>query len=306
MLQRNHLSSSIHSRGEFMKTRLALVALVTVLVIGCSNKEEELQQQLSKAKSEQATLQQSITERDKSIEEVMKAINEVYADLEKARSKEGKLAERVGGSEVPPQITNAATKQVLLQNITEIGSALKENRKKISSLQAKVKSLGGQLAGLNTLVANLKQSLQEREQSIALLEAKVQGLEMTVAEKTKAIAEKEVVIEEQRQMMKKAFYVVGTRKELKEKGIITDEGGFLWGLLGSTTVMSSGVDQSLFTAIDKTNDQTIQIQGKIDEILPHRNEEFFATATPSENSSALKITRPEKFWQDNYLVIVLD
>lgn len=289
-----------------MKTLLALVALVTVLVIGCSNKEEELQQQLTKAKGEQATLQQNIAERDKSIEEVMKAINEVYADLEKARSKEGKLMERASNSEVPTQITNATTRQVLLGNITEIGTALKENRKKIAALQAKVKSLGGQLAGLNTLIANLNHSLQEREQSIALLEAKVQGLETTVADKTKAIAEKEGVIEEQRLMMKKAFYVVGTRKELKEKGIITDEGGFLWGLLGSTTVMASGVDQSLFTAIDKSNDQMIQIQGKIDEILPHRNEEFFATAEPSENSSALKIVQPEKFWQDNYLVIVVD
>jgi len=289
-----------------MKTLLALVALVTVLVIGCSNKEEELQQQLTKAKGEQATLQQNIAERDKSIEEVMKAINEVYADLEKARSKEGKLVERAGSSEVPTQITNAATRQVLLGNITEIGTALKENRKKIAALQTKVKSLGGQLAGLNTLIVNLKHSLQEREQSIALLEAKVQGLETTVVEKTKAIAEKEGVIEEQRQMMKKAFYVIGTRKELKEKGIITDEGGFLWGLLGSTTVMASGVNQSLFTPIDKTADQTIQISGAIDEILPHRNEEFFATMQPSDNASSLKIVQPEKFWQDNYLVIVVD
>jgi predicted nucleic acid-binding Zn-ribbon protein len=289
-----------------MKTLLALVALVTVLVIGCNNKEEELQQQLTKAKGEQATLQQNIAERDKSIEEVMKAINEVYADLEKARSKEGKLVERANNSEIPTQITNATTRQVLLGNITEIGSALKENRKKIAALQTKVKSLGGQLAGLNTLIANLKLSLQEREQSIALLEAKVQGLETTVVEKTKAIAEKEGVIEEQRQMMKKAFYVVGTRKELKEKGIITDEGGFLWGLLGSTTVMASGVNKSLFTPIDKAADQTIQVSGAIDEILPHRNEEFFATTQPSDNASSLKIVQPEKFWQDNYLVIVVD
>jgi len=290
-----------------MKTLLALVALVTVLVMGCSNKEEELQQQLSKSQSEQTTLQQSIAERDKSIEEVMKAINEVYADLEKARSKEAKLVERAGGNEVSPQITNAATRQVLMQNIAEIGSALKENRKKIGALQARTKSLAGQLAGLNTLVANLKQSLLEREQSIALLEGKIQGLETTVAEKTKAIAEKENVIEEQKLMMKKAFYVIGTRKELEEKGIITDEGGFLWGLLGSTTIMASGVDQSVFTPIDRTVDGTIQVNGTIDEILPRRNEEFFASTTqPEGDHSSLKIVRPEKFWQDNYLVIVVD
>ncbi len=287
-----------------MKTRLALVALVTVLVIGCNTKEEELQQQLSKAQGEQAALHQSIAERDKSIEEVMKAINEVYTDLEKARSKESKLVERAGTNEVA---SPATTKQALIQNIAEIGSALKENRKKISSLQARVKSLKGELAGLNTLITNLKQSLQEREQSIALLEAKVQGLETTVAEKTRVITEKERVIEEQQMAMKKAFYVIGTRQELKEKGIITDEGGFLWGLLGSTTIMASGVDQSVFTPIDRTLGETIQVNGTIDEILPRRSEEFFAATTqPEGDHSSLKIVRPEKFWQDNYLVIVVD
>ncbi|MBM2841687.1 MAG: hypothetical protein HW412_2215 [Bacteroidetes bacterium] len=290
-----------------MRRPLAFGAALLALAMGCNNKEEELRQQLSKAQNDQVSLQQNITERDKSIEEVMKAINEAYTDLENARSKESKLVERAGGNEVSPPTSNATTKQALIQNITEIGSALKENRKKIGALQARVKSLKGELAGLNTLITNLKQSLQEREQSIALFEAKVQGLETTVAEKTKVITEKERVIEEQQLAMKKAFYVIGTRSELKEKGIITDEGGFLWGLLGSTTIMASGVDQSSFTPIDRTVDQTIQINGTIDEILQHRNEEFFAATTkPEGDRSSLKIVRPEKFWQDNYLVIVVD
>ena len=101
-------------------------------------------------------------------------------------------------------------------------------------------------------------------------------------------------------------YGQGIRKELKEKGIITDEGGFLWGLLGSTTVMSSGVDPSLFTPIDKTKDQSISVQGKIEEVLPHRSEQFFAMGQPVENSSVLTITHPDQFWQDHYLVIVVD
>jgi hypothetical protein len=92
----------------------------------------------------------------------------------------------------------------------------------------------------------------------------------------------------------------------KNKGIITDEGGFLWGLLGSTTIASSGIDPSYFTALDKTKDQKIQVQGKIDEVLPRRNPSFFAMAQPKENDnhSELTIVSPEKFWQDNYVVIV--
>jgi predicted nucleic acid-binding Zn-ribbon protein len=291
-----------------MKTWLALTAICAVLITGCSNKEkeEQLQQQLTKAQSEQAALQQSITERDKYFEDVVRAVNDVYADLESARAKEAQLVERTGGTEGPAQITNADTRQKLLKSIEEIGSGLKENRKKITDLQSRMKKFRGEIAGLNTLIDNLKNSLQEREQSIAKLETRVQGLEATVAEKAKVIEEKEGVIGDQQKKMNTGFYVAGTRKELKEKGIISDEGGFLWGLLGSTTVMASGVDRSLFTAIDKTKDQLITVAGKIKEILPRRSEDLFTMAQPAANKSDLTIVHPEKFWQDNYLVIVLD
>ena len=291
-----------------MKSRLALIALCTLAVIGCNNKEkeEELQKQLSTIQSEHATLQQDLADRDKYFEEVMHTVNEVYTDLERARVKEGKLSERAGGGEMPAQITDASSRQKLLQNIGDIGSALKENRKKIARLETQAKSFKGEIAGLNKLIDNLKQSLKEREESIAQLEGKVQGLETTVSEKTKVITEKEAQIDDQQKKLSTAYFIVGTRKELKQKGVITDEGGFLWGLLGSTTVMASGVDPTLFTSIDKSKEQAISVQGKIDEILPHRNEEFFATAQPVENNSVLSIVRPEGFWQDNYLVIVLD
>ena len=251
-------------------------------------------------------MQQNITDRDKYFEDVVRTVNEVYLDLEKTRAKEGQIVERTEGVEGNAQFTNADTRQKLLQSIGDIGSALKENRKKINDLQARMKSFRGKIAGLNTLVDNLKKTLQEREHAIADLEIKVQGLEATVTEKTKAIAEKEIVIDDQLRTINTAYYVIGTKDELKKKGIITDEGGFLWGLLGSTTIMSSGVDPSSFTPLDKTKEQLIPVQGKIEEILPRRNPNLFATAQQDENRSALTIVSPVQFWQDKYLVIVVD
>jgi predicted nucleic acid-binding Zn-ribbon protein len=291
-----------------MKTLVGVIALSSVLVIGCSNKdkEEELQKQLDVVRSEQTSMHQDIIDRDKYFEDVVNSVNSVYADLEKVRTKEAQLVERSGGPEGPIQFANADSRNRLIENINDIGLALKENRKKIADLQTRTKSFKGQIAGLNTLIGNLKQTLQEREQSIAQLEGRVQGLESSVAEKTKVLSEKEALIVDQQHRINTGYFVIGTRKELKEKGIITDEGGFLWGLLGSTTVMASGIDPSAFTPIDKTTDQTISVHGEIEEILPHRNQESFAMAQPVEDNSSLTILSPGKFWQDNYLVIVVD
>ena len=290
-----------------MKTQVAIVTLLAVLVIGCDHsKEEQLEKQLSVAQTTQLSLQQSISDRDKYFEDIVQAINDVYTDIEKARVKEGKLVKSAGGTEGPFELTNDVSRQKLLQNITDIGTTLKSNWKRIAGLEARMKSFRGEVAGLNKMIENLKQSLKEREASIAELDARVRGLEDTVAENTKVIAEKDGVIDSQQKTMNTAYFVVGTRKELKDKGIITDEGGFLWGLLGSTTVMASGVDPTLFTPIDRTKEQSISVHGDIDEILPHRNDQYFATSQPVADNTQLSIVQPSGFWQDKYLVIVTD
>ena len=291
-----------------MKTSVALLVFCCMLVTaGCNNKqkEEELQKQLSLAQNEQTLLQQQIGERDAYFEEMMRAVNDAYTNLEKARAKEAQVMQHEGGEGVL-QFTNAETRRNLLQNVSDIGDALKENRKRIADLQSKAKSAYGEIAGLNELIDNMKKSLQEREQSIALLETRVKGLESEVNEKTQVIAVKDIMIDEQQKKLNTAYYVVGTRKELEEKGIIVDEGGFPWGLFGSTTVMSGQFDPMYFSSIDKTQDQTIHVGGEIDEILPRRSEDSFAIARPDKNSSDLTIVSPSQFWQDKYLVIVLD
>ncbi len=286
-----------------MKTPVVVVGLCTLLVFGCNNKEDELQRQLSESQSEKTSLQQSIADRDNYLNEVMKTVNEVYADLEQARMKEHKLKERAGGMEGTGNLAVTDTRQKLLHDINDIGSSLKDYRKKMDGLQAISRKYQNKITGLTTLVDNLNKSLQEREQSIAQLQAQVQGLQATVEANTKAIAEKDNTIADQTKTINTGYYVVGTRDELEKKGIITKEGGFLWGLLGSTTIMSSGVDPTEFTPIDKTKDETIHVSGKIDEILPRRTPDLFAT---DDTQSQLTITSPSKFWQDKYLVIVVD
>lgn len=289
-----------------MKSQLAVATMCLLLVIGCNNKEPELQKQISQLESERTTLQQNMAEREKFVGEVVQAVNDVYKDVEAARVKESKLVQKTTGSEGTMNVANLDTRKQLLDNISSIGLTLKENQKKIANLQVKAKKLGAEIAGLNTVIENLKQTIAEREVSIAALETRVKGLETDVAEKAQVINEKEAVIEQHVKTLNTAYYIVGTQDELEKKGIINDEGGFLWGLLGSTTVMSSGIDPNAFTAVDVRKDQTIEVDGKIDAILPARSQGLFAMANNNNAKSVLTIKDANKFWLEKYLVIVVD
>lgn len=288
---------------------LSIVLIFAALFLaGCADREKEnaLQQQLSQAETDRQSYKALLSERDAYIEGVMKEINDIYAGLEAARVKEGKLLSRKADAEGAASGAALDTRKQLLSNIASIGDALKENRKRINGLMARLKDSQREIAGLNTLVENLQASLLEREQSIANLQVQIAGLETTINNKTRELAEKDMQLEDQRRMLGAVYYVAAPREELEEKGIITEEGGFLWGLLGSTTVMASGVDQSSFTTLDRTREQTIVIPGEVDEILPRRSDSLFAIAASGENGTELRILQPDKFWQDRYLVVVLN
>lgn len=288
------------------KSVLFAVIVFALTIGGCDKtKEHELQAQLDKNQSDRMALQDALKDREEFVDQILKSVNDIYADLETAGAKEKKLMPGEQGSAEIPWVSSKETRQGFLKTIDEIGNTLKDNRKKINDLQARVRSYRGEVKNLTALLDKLKATLQEREESIAQLRANVEGLQKTVAEQTALVGEKEKVIDEQKKTMNTVYYVAGKRKDLEERGILTEEGGFLWGLLGSTTTLARDVNLSEFTPLDKTVDQTIHVPGRIEDILPHRKIDYYATVD-GENSSEIKILRPERFWQANTLVVGLD
>ena len=60
-----------------------------------------------------------------------------------------------------------------------------------------------------------------------------------ISEQNTKIDEQSGIITTQDTELHRAYFVAGEKSRLKEKGIIDDEGGFLWGLIGSRTGLAS-------------------------------------------------------------------
>jgi uncharacterized coiled-coil protein SlyX len=188
-----------------------------------------------------------------------------------------------------------------------------DDHKRIAELKSRLASSKKQYAGLKKLVDNLTQTLAERDQSISDLNRRVLGLEQDVKDKTTIISEKNAALSQkdsllgiQRYKLTTAYYITGTKDELEKKGIIRKDGGFPWGLFGSTTILASGFDTQDFKPIDNTTPNTIQVDGKIDEIIPKRNAAYYQATKLGSDKSELTISVPEQFWKDKYLVIITD
>ena len=287
-----------------MKFYHLLAALVILTAAGCNNRSEELEQQNAELQSKYNQAAQDLSTRDAYIDSITQSINDIYNNLESVRSREGLVLKKTGEMESKQKLTSQDLRQKLLDEVTLIDSTLKDNRHRINDLQTKLNGARGQYAGLKKMVESLKKTIEEREATIAQLDQKVQGLMAEVSTKTQIITQRDSVIEQQHNEINRAFYVVGTRRELEEKGIIAKEGGFLWGLVGSTTVLASGLDSKYFSPIDKFQNTSIDINGSISEIIPRRDVKFYTTTEVAKNQTKLDIAEPTNFWQDKYLVII--
>jgi len=286
-----------------MKYTLSLV-LVALVLSGCGNREEELQGQIGRLEASADSLNKVIYQRDGYFEEVVRAINDVYMSIEDVRKQEASIQQQTGEAEGKFGLSNEQARAELLQQIATVDSTLVENQKKISGLRARVRSQNKDFKALDETITNLKKMLEERELTIATLEGRVTGLEADLVQKRQEIAVRDSIIESQVYLMNKVYYIAGTRDELEEKGIIRDEGGFLW--FRSTTVLASGLSPDYFTPFDIAHESVITIDGTVDEIVPERNLDYYALNLVGEEVTDLSITDPGRFWQDRYLVIITE
>jgi len=291
-----------------MKKTLSLfiVPVFLALLAGCDNRSEEFEKQVADLRQTNTQLVQETTARDAYIDSVAQAINTVYTNVEAMKSNEQHLLNEKKELESQNKYTSKEIRQMLIGRINDINTALKENQQTLTSLQKKLATYRNKYAGLQKMVENLKSTIVEREQAIAGLTQKVQGLETDVADKTRLVSERDVVIGEQHKKIATAFYVVGTRDELEKKGIIAKEGGFPWGLFGSTTTLMNGLDETNFKPINKEEQKIIEVSGKIDEVVPKRNPQAYSATKVSESESMLTIADPDHFWESKYLVIITD
>lgn len=96
--------------------------------------------------------------------------------------------------------------------------------------------------------------------------------------------------------MNTAFYVFGTKKELKTQNILS----------GSDVLRSSGFNRDYFTKIDIRNTKVINLYSKKAELLTNHPASSYTLEKNAQKQYVLRINNPQAFWSTSkYLVIVV-
>jgi peptidoglycan hydrolase CwlO-like protein len=292
-----------------MKKSIFLLILITTL-FGCQQRK----QQIERLNVVRDSLTQVAYEKDSAIMEFLTGFNEIQANLDSIKTVE-KL---VTVSSAQPGEMNSSQKKRILEDISLLNQLLQKNKEmtanlqnKLNSANSKVGQLQGMIAEFEKMVANLNAQIEMKDVEIAQLAQDVQRLNIDVSQLTNQVQqvtqesqEKTQVINTQTVALNKAYYAIGTVKELKENNVLVKEGGVIG--LGRSLKMKKDFNRDYFTEIDirKFNVLPLMVK-KVKVVSVHPVGSYHISG--EKRADTLFIDNTQEFWKvSKYLLIALD
>lgn len=297
-----------------MRKTFMMFAVAALALTACDNSKAELQKQL-----EQVKLISS--EKDSLLKDVMATsqfIADVNTELSKVKDAKAGKPTKGGAGELPnPSPADQRAQMLerikaLTERVNEAESRLAASRQRVASLSGDNAALTKQLAQYDSTITAFKSIIENQKAEIASLTSQVAALqgENTVlkADKAQLTTEKEVLTTEKSALTVErntVYYVIGTKDELRKKGIIVKKGGILG--VAATDMPATQLNPADFTSIDKTKVASIDLPKADKSYRILSRQDVGATEQPVKGGykTAIKITNAEQFWSASKFLIIV-
>ena len=254
--------------------------------------------------AENDSLLMELTQRNAELDDMMGTFNEVQEGFRKINAAESRVDLQRG------TITenSASAKQQIASDIEFISKQMEENKAQIAKLQAQLKNskynstqLKKAVEALTTELNAKQQRIEELQTELASKNIRIQELDAAVsdlsAEKEALTAENEAkakTVAEQEKSLNAAWFVFGTKSELKAQKI----------LQSGDVLKSADFNKDYFTQIDIRTTKEIKLYSKRAELLTTHPAGSYELVKDDKGQLTLKITNPTEFWSvSKYLVI---
>lgn len=277
---------------------LLTFAAAALLLQACNPEDPKTTEPYRQLEEDQRRTEAIVATKDSTINSLFGTFNRISENLRTIRSKQGGLVAPTAGAE-----TNEDLEQRIMGDIEEIDVLLAENKGLIAKLRKQAKASSANIAELERTVADLEKTIDDKDTEIAGLKEQLASTNSSLATLIDMYRDKSQVADMQRNEMNSAYYAVGTAKELKEKGVLTKEGGVA-GIGGVNKLNTADLPKDYFSAIDITSTPEIALGGKKAELSTTHPEGSYRI---EGGGAKLVITDPDKFWSiSKYLVVVVD
>ena len=278
---------------------MIILAIGAVVLVACGQKGPKAED----VRMAQATdsLNRIIQQKDNEITDMVATIN----DIEEGFRAINQAQDRVT---VAQQGEGANAVERIRENIQVIQQTMQHNRELISKMRNQLRQSSVANDELRRTLDNLTRQMEEKDTQIRQLRAELEAKDVRIDELGKEVtdlnsnvsslkeesSQKSQTISAQDKQLNTAWFVYGTKKELKEQRIIEDG-----------NVLQSNFNRDYFTKIDIRVDKEIRLYSRSARLLTAHPQASYALERDANKQYVLRITNPQLFWSTSKYLVVL-
>lgn len=280
-------------------------ALVICALTSCDIVENSGENERLRAENDSLRIAKQQMERE--VDAYLQTINAIQENIERIKQMENTISvEPIGeGADNSIAKLNEDIKylhEMLQSNSRELArlrQQLQNSNLKIGQLEKTIQTLTAQLEAENKKVAALERTLAEKNQIIVEMADTISQQNLQIETLTTQNQQQQQVIAEKESTIASAWYVFGTKKELKEQGILTTSGF-------SKKVLDGDFNKDYFVKIDARTTTSIPLYSSHAKILTTHPKSSYTLQKENERF-VLVITDAQAFWSvSRYLVVEVD
>ena len=280
-----------------MKKLLMMACLAAFVLTGCNDGKNNAANNAAQADS----LNSIIAQKDSELNDMLGTLNEIEDGLNQINEAENRVVLLKNGE-------GATKRQKLKEDVQFIATRMKQNKELLAKLQKQLANSSIQGDQLKKTIENLQKQLVEKEKQlqalreeldskeihIAALDETINNLNTKTSNLTKESSKKTEVINAQDKQLNTAWYVFGTKKELKNQHIME-----------TGKVMTGNFNKSYFTKVDIREVSEIKLYSKSAKLLTTHPSSSYTLVRDANKQYTLRITNSQIFWSTSKYLVVL-
>ena len=280
--------------------KLFFASLCLAALVGCQDNKSKVDSAVS---AERDSLNKVIAQKDNEINDIMSTFNQIEEGLREIGQAEGRISVARDGE-------GASRTQRIAENMQFIQQTMQQNRELIDKLRTQlressingeqlkktIESLALQLEEKDKQLQQLRAELDAKDIHIMDLDEKIANLNTNVSNLSSESAKKTETINAQDKQLHSAWFVFGTKKELKEQQILVNG-----------KVLQGNFNKEYFTKVDIRVDKEIKLYSRSAKMLTSHPSSSYTLQRDANKQYVLRITDPQLFWSTSkYLVVLVD
>ncbi len=279
--------------------KIVLVALGLLALTACKQKSENAQDLA--LIQQRDSLNRIIAQKDGEINDMMSTMNDVVDGFRAINEAEERvtLARMEEGS---------SSSERIRENMRFIQQTMQQNRELINKLRNQLRQSSVNADQLRRTIENLTRQMEEKDAQVKELQAELQAKDIQIDELHEEVnnlnhnvtalkeesSQKTQTITSQDKQLNTAWFVFGTKKELREQRIYDDG-----------KVLEANFNREYFTKIDIRVDKEIRLYSRSAKLLTSHPASAYTLTQDANKQYILRITNPQLFWSASKYLVVL-